>query len=154
MVNNPEDSRWDDTTSQKEITNPTNPTETIQAFFDNLSNRNFDSAFDLMIPVLRSSSEIREHFTSFRMDPFLDWIEWWKLIPENIELISSTPNWKDRYSFDLSYVMTSNQEKYDETWEFVINTAWDEPKISSIVCKTSKCSYHPIFWPENFGLLR
>ena len=153
-INNPEDSRWDDTTSQKEITNPTNPTETIQAFFDNLSNRNFDSAFDLMIPVLRSSSEIREHFTSFRMDPFLDWIEWWKLIPENIELISSTPNWKDRYGFDLSYVMTSNQEKYDETWEFVINTAWDEPKISSIVCKTSKCSYHPIFWPENFGLLR
>lgn len=145
---------WDNEPLQKEISNPTTPIETIQIFFDNLSNRNFDSAFNLMIPVLRSSSEIREHFTSFRMDPFLDWIEWWKLIPENIKLISSSSDWKDRYSFDLSYVMTSNQEKFDEVWEFVINTLGDEPKISSIVCKTNKCSYHPIFWPENFGLLR
>jgi len=37
-----------------------------------LSNRNFDGAFDLMIPVLRNAMEIREHFTSFRMNPLLD----------------------------------------------------------------------------------
>jgi hypothetical protein len=46
--------------------------ETIEEFFSRLSDRNFDGAFDLMIPVLRNSSEIREHFTSFRMNPFLD----------------------------------------------------------------------------------
>jgi hypothetical protein len=51
---------------------PETATETIEEFFIRLSNRNFDEAFDLMIPVLRSASEIREHFTSFRMNPFLD----------------------------------------------------------------------------------
>jgi hypothetical protein len=108
----------------------------------------------LMIPVLRSASEIREHFTSFRMNPFLDWIEWWKLIPTNFQYVKSPTYWKDIYNFDLSYVMSSDQGKYDETWEFTVNTQWDSPRISSIRCVTPKCSYHPIFWPENFGLMR
>jgi len=133
---------------------PETATETIEEFFIRLSNRNFDEAFDLMIPVLRSASEIREHFTSFRMNPFLDWIEWWKLIPTNFQYVKSPTYWKDIYNFDLSYVMSSDQTKYDETWEFTVNTQWNSPKISSIRCVTPKCSYHPIFWPENFGLMR
>jgi hypothetical protein len=51
---------------------PATATEVIQAFFSRLSDRKFDEAFDLMIPVLRNSSEIRDHFTSFRMNPLLD----------------------------------------------------------------------------------
>ena len=133
---------------------PETATETIEEFFSRLSNRNFDGAFDLMIPVLRGSSEIREHFTSFRMNPFLDWIEWWMLTPTNFEYVKSPTYWKDIYKFDLSYVMNWDQSKYDETWEFTVNTQWNEPKISSIRCVTPKCSYHPIFWPENFGLMR
>jgi hypothetical protein len=108
----------------------------------------------LMIPVLRSASEIRDHFTSFRMNPFLDWIQWWSLTPTNFQYVKSPTYWKDVYNFDLSYLMSSDQSKYDETCEFTVNTKWDEPKISSIRCVTPKCSYHPIFWPENFGLMR
>jgi hypothetical protein len=108
----------------------------------------------LMIPVLRNSSEIREHFTSFRMNPFLDWIEGWRLFPTNFQYIKSPSYWKDVYNFDLSYSIGSDWSKYDETWEFTVNMAWNEPKISSIRCVTPKCSYHPIFWPENFGLMR
>lgn len=133
---------------------PETATETIEEFFSRLSNRNFDWAFDLMIPALRNSSEIRDHFTSFRMNPFLDWIQWWNLTPTNFQYVKSPTYWKDVYNFDLSYVMSSDQSKYDETWEFTVNTKWDEPKISSIRCVTPKCSYHPIFWPENFGLMR
>jgi hypothetical protein len=51
---------------------PETATDTISEYFNRLSNRNFDGAFDLMIPALRNSSEIRDHFTSFRMNPFLD----------------------------------------------------------------------------------
>lgn len=133
---------------------PETATDTISEYFSRLSNRNFDWAFDLMIPALRNSSEIRDHFTSFRMNPFLDWIEWWKLIPTKFQYVKSPTYWKDIYNFDLSYVMSSDQSKYDETWEFTVNTQWDFPKISSIRCVTPKCSYHPIFWPENFGLMR
>ena len=154
VTNNTETFEWSGIPSQKEMIAPVTATETIQAFFDNLSNRNFDEAFDLMIPALRSASEIREHFTSFRMNPLLDWIEWWKLIPTNFQYIKSPTYWKDVYNFDLSYVMSSDQSKYDETREFTVNTQWAEPKISSIRCITPKCSYHPIFWPENFGLMR
>ena len=128
--------------------------EVIEEFFGCLSSRDFDGAFDLMIPALRNYDDIRTHFTSLRMNPFLDWIEWWKLLPENMRYINSPTYWKDVYNFDLSYVLKSNQEKYEETWEFGVNTSWDEPKISSIRCISSKCSYHPIFWPENFGLTR
>ena len=46
------------------------------------------------------------------------------------------------------------QEKFEETWEFGVNSSSGEPKISSIRCISSKCSYHPIFWPENFGLMK
>ena len=133
---------------------PETATETIEEFFNRLSDRNFDWAFDLMIPVLRSSSEIRNHFSSFRMEPFLDWIQGWRLTPVNFVYVNSPTYWKDVYNFDLSYVMNSDQSIYDETWEFTVTLAWNEPKISSIRCVTSKCSYHPIFWPENFGLMR
>ena len=133
---------------------PATPIETIEVYFSRLSDRDFDGAFQLMLPALKNTSEIRDHFTSFRMNPFLDWIQWWRIIPTNFEYANSPAFWKDVYKFDLSYVMISDQTRYDETWEFTVNTKWDEPKISSIRCVTPKCSYHPIFWPENFGLMR
>lgn len=135
--------------------NNSNPdVKVVERFFDNLSNRKFDEAFDLMVLALRNSSEIRNHFTSYRMIPFLNWIDGWKLVPANFEYVNSPAYWKDVYKFDLSYVMSSDQSKYDETWEVTVNTQWNEPMISSIRCVTSKCSYHPIFWPENFGLTK
>ena len=133
---------------------PETATEAIEEYFSRLSNRDFNWALDLMIPVLKSSAEIRDHFTSFRMNPFLDWIVWWKITPINFEYVKSPAFWKDVYKFDLSYVMIADQTRYDESWEFTVNTKWDDPKISSIRCVTPKCSYHPIFWPENFGLMR
>ena len=151
---------WSDNLGQNEIEDvqwlniPENAKDTIAEFFNRLSDRNFDDAFELMIPVLRNSSEIKEHFTAFRMNPFLDWIEWWRLTPTNFQYIKSPSFWKDVYNFDLLYVLNSDQSEYEETWEFTVNTQWDFPRISSIRCVTPKCSYHPIFWPENFGLMR
>jgi len=139
---------------EQEINVPTTATETIEEFFNRLSNRNFDGASDLMMPALRNYQEIKDHFTEYRMNPFLDWIQWWKLNPTNFEYVNSPGYWRDVYKFDLSYVMNSDQSKYDEIREFTVNTQWDEPKIASIRCVTSRCSYHPIFWPENFGLMR
>jgi len=133
---------------------PETSMEVINEYFVRLSNHQFNEAFDLMVPVLRRSSEIRDHFSSFRMDPFLDWIEWWRLTPINFEYVNSPAYWRDVYKFDLSYVLNTDQSRYDEEWEFTVNTSWDEPKISSIRCVTSKCSRHPIFWPENFGLMK
>ena len=136
------------------IETPETAVETIEEYFSRLSNRNFDWAFDLMIPALRTTSVIKEHFTSFRMNPFLDWIEWWRIVPTNFKYVSTPTFWRDKYSFDLSYTLISTQEKYDEIWEFVVDTKWEESRITSISCVTSKCSYHPIFWPENYGLMR
>lgn len=51
---------------------PNTPKDVIESFFNRLSNRQFDEAFDLMIPAVRNATEIRDHFTSFRMNPFLD----------------------------------------------------------------------------------
>ena len=133
---------------------PISAVDVINNFFSNLSNHNFDGAFDLMTPWLRNYPDIKNHFTSFRMEPFLSWIEWWVIKPDAVEYIKSPAYWRDVYNFNLSYVLKSNQETYEEIWEFGINTSWDEPKISSIRCISSKCSYHPIFWPENFGLMR
>ena len=138
---------------ETEIQTPTTAVETIQEYFNRLSNHLFDEAFDLFSPSLQRSSEIREHFTSFRMNPFVLWIEW-KLEPTNFQYISTSAYWRDRYSFDLSYTLSSNQERYDETWEVVVDTSWDEIKIASIVCITKGCSRHPIFWPESYGLMR
>lgn len=142
------------TSDNQQSATPNTAVDVINKFFVSLSDRDFDWAFDLMIPALRGYADIRNHFTSFRMNPFLDWIEWWRLEPQNIEYIKSPAYWKDVYNFNLSYVMKSNQEKYEETREFGVNTSWNEPKISSIRCISTKCSYHPIFWPENFGLMR
>ena len=132
---------------------PTAASETIQEFFARLSNHYYDEAYDLFAPALQRSSEIREHFTSFRMNPFISWIQW-KLEPTNLQYISTSSYWKDRYSFDLSYTLANTEQKFDEAWEFVVDTTWDEPKIASIICVTKKCSTHPIFWPESYGLMR
>jgi hypothetical protein len=108
----------------------------------------------LMSQWLNNSSEMREHFTAFRMNPFLDWIQWWRLIPTNIRYTTSPSYGRDQYNFDLVYFLNQDQSRYEESWEVTINTQWEVPNVSSIRCITSKCSYHPIFWPENFGLLR
>ena len=136
-----------------EVQVPKTATETIEAFFNRLSNHQFDEAYDLFTPSLQRSSEIREHFTQFRMNPFISWIQG-NLKPTNFKYVSTSTYWKDRYSFDLSYTLASSQETFNEAWEFVVDTSWDEPKISSIICTTTKCSRHPIFWPESFGLMR
>lgn len=138
---------------ENRIQTPTTAVETIEAFFSRLSNHEFDAAYDLFAASLQRSSEIREHFTSFRMAPFVSGLQW-DLKPSNFRYISTSTYGKDRYGFDLSYTLANNQETYNEEWEFVVDTSWDEPKISRIVCVTSKCSFHPIFWPENFGLMR
>ena len=135
------------------IKTPQTAIEAIEEYFRRLSNHQFEEAFDLFTPTLQRSSEIREHFTSFRMNPFVSWIVG-DLIPRNIKYISTSTYWRDKYSFDLSYTLESNNEAYEEVWEFVVDTTWNEPKISTILCTTSKCSRHPIFWPESFGMMR
>ena len=152
-VNNENYIIGDENSNINEIILPKTATETIQAFFNRLSNYQFDEAYDLMNPAMQRSSEIREHFTAFRMSPFVAWLQW-DLKPTNLKYISTSTYWRDKYGFDLSYTLASNQQTFDESWEFVVDTSGDEPKIASIVCTTPKCSYHPIFWPENYGLMR
>ena len=142
---------WDD--DLNEVVVPKTAVEVIQAFFDRLSNNQIDEAYDLMNPVMQRSSEIKEHFTAFRMSPFIAWLQW-NLKPTNLKYISTSTYWKDKYGFDLSYTLASSQQTFDESREFMIDTSWEEPKIASIVCITPRCSYHPIFWPENYGLMR
>ena len=144
---------WDDV-DDVVIENPKTAPDVIKLFFTRLSDRDFDGSFALLVPALQKSSEMRNHFTSFRMNPFLSWIEWEKLEPTNFQYVSTSAYGRDRYSFSISYTLTDTQDVYDETWEAVVDTTWDNPKITSITCTTSKCSYHPIFWPENFGLMR
>ena len=144
---------WDDV-EDVVIENPKTAPDVIKLFFTRLSDRDFDGSFALLVPALQKSSEMRNHFTSFRMNPFLSWIEWEKLEPTNFQYVSTSAYGRDRYSFSISYTLTDTQDVYDETWEAVVDTTWDNPKITSITCTTSKCSYHPIFWPENFGLMR
>lgn len=130
------------------------PVNLISDFFNYLSNRDYDTAFSLLIPALQKSSEIRTHFTEFRMNPFLDWIDWWRITPENFVYIDSPSYWRDKYGFDLSYTLISTQDKYEESREFVVDTSLSNPKIVSIECKTHRCSYHPLFWPEKFWLMK
>ena len=144
----------DSVSKSQELNNPVTAEEVINEFFDRLSSKQFDEAFSMFTPTLQKSSEILEHFTSFRMDPFVSWIEWGRLSVSNIQFVGKSSNWRDRYKFNLSYLLNSNNEKYDEEWEFLLDTSWDIIKIASILCATSKCSYHPIFWPENFGLMK
>ena len=111
---------WDSAVTEKQFVNSDNNTnvseavvpktaaEVIQAFFDRLSNYQFDEAYNLMNPTMQRSSEIREHFTAFRMSPFVTWLQW-SLKPTNLKYISTSTYWKDRYSFDLSYTLASNQ---------------------------------------------
>lgn len=141
----------EDENTEFRVSVPVSASETIEEFFARLSNRHFDEAFNLLAPALRKSSEIREHFTLFRMEPFVSGIKW-ELKPTNLEYIWVSNYWKDKYGFDLSYTLVDGQQ-FDESWEFIIDTSLNEPKIASIVCVTKKCSRHPIFWPENFGLM-
>lgn len=129
-------------------------TGVIARFFDLISDRDFDGSFDLFSSALKNTQDIRTHFTEYRLSPFLSGIQWWRLQPKDIEYISTSEYGNDKYGFNLSYTLLENQEQYDEMWEIVIDDKWDEPRIASIVCVTSRCSYHPIFWPENFGLMK
>ena len=131
-----------------------NKTDIVVRFFELMHSGDFEWSFGLLTSALQNNSDIRAHFREYRMKPFLSWIDGWKLQLSNFEYLSTSSYGNDKYSFDISYVLSSSQERYDEKWEVVIDDKWEEPKIASIVCVTSRCSYHPIFWPENFGLMK
>ena len=139
--------------SNSEVKNG-NKTDIVVRFFELMHSGDFEWSFGLLTSALQNNSDIRAHFREYRMKPFLSWIDGWKIQLSNFEYLSTSSYGNDKYSFDISYVLSSSQEKYDEKWEVVIDDKWEEPKIASIVCVTSRCSYHPIFWPENFGLMR
>lgn len=126
----------------------------IYAFMNRLSNQNFDWLFQLFDGPLQRSQEMKDHFTAFRISPFLAWIQWNKLSPTNIQYVGKTANWNDEYKFDLSYELISTNDQYDETWKVIVKEVDGDLRIASIMCETKKCSYHPLFWPENFGLMR
>jgi hypothetical protein len=88
------------------------------------------------------------------MAPFFEWIEWKAIVPKNIHKISEMYKWNEVYSFDISYILNSTQEQYDETWKFSTSNRDGELKILMLYCVSSKCAKHPIFWPEDFGLMR
>ena len=125
----------------------------IRLFFEKLSNKDFDGMMLTMDGSVKRSSAIQEHFTEFRMVPFLWGIEWNKLVPENIRYISTSDSWKETYGFDISYVISSTKDRYDENWNVVVDKIEWEWKIVRINCETVWCSKHPIFWPEKVGLM-
>lgn len=140
--------------NQTIIQNPQTPEELIQSFFAYMSDWRFDESFALFDSSAQNDQKIRWYFGAFKMQPFFEWIEWKSIIPQNIQKTTGVYKWKNIYKFDISYILESTHEQYDETWEFVpSNYAW-EWKISRIYCVSSKCWNHPIFWPEEFGLMR
>lgn len=138
----------------KIVQNPQNPEELIQTYFAYMSKGDFDGSFSLFDDRTQKDKNIREHFTAFRMAPFFEWIEWKSIIPKNIRKIVETYKWNEVYSFDISYTLESTHEQYDETWKFSTSNKDWELKILMLYCVSSKCANHPIFWPEDFGLMR
>ena len=136
------------------IRNPQNADELIQSYFAYMSEWKFDESFALFDNKAQNDKNIRDHFSAFRMSPFFEWIEWKSIIPQNIQKTSETYKWKDVYTFDISYKLASTNEQYNETWKFAINdNAWNL-KIMMLYCVSNGCWKHPIFWPEDFGLMR
>lgn len=136
------------------VQNPQNPEELIQTYFAYMSKWEFDKSFNLFDERTQNDKNIKEHFTAFRMAPFFEWIEWKAIIPQNVHKISETYKWNEVYSFDISYVLDSTHEKYDETWKFSTSNKNGELKILMLYCVSSRCAKHPIFWPEDFWLMR
>lgn len=150
-----DDVRVEDVTLEdKNIEKPGNPEELIQAFFGYMSDWKFDDSFALFDSKAQNDQNIKKYFWAFKMEPFFEWIEWKSIVPQNVQETEGVYKWRNVYTFDISYTLESNHEQYDETWEFVPGEYDWEWKISRIYCITSKCSRHPIFWPEDFGLMR
>ena len=140
--------------SDQDNYNPQNAEELIQYYFAYMSEWDFDKSFGLFDTKTQNDKSIRDHFSAFRMSPFFEWIEWKTIVPQNIQKTSETYKWKNVYTFDISYKLVSSQEEYNETWKFAANdNNWDL-RILMLYCVSSGCWRHPIFWPEDFGLMR
>ena len=136
------------------ISDPQNAEELIQSYFAYMSDWDFDNSFALFDQKAQNDKNIRDHFTAFRMAPFFGWIDWNSIIPQNIQKTTETYKWKEVYTFDISYILSSTQEQYDETRKFATSENNWNPRILMIYCVSNGCWRHPIFWPEDFGLMR
>lgn len=136
------------------IADPQNAEELIQSYFAYMSDWDFDNSFALFDEKTQNDKNIRDHFTAFRMSPFFGWIDGNTIIPQNIQKTTETYKWKEVYTFDISYILSSTQEQYDETWKFATSENEWKPRILMIYCVSNGCWRHPIFWPEDFGLMR
>lgn len=136
------------------VQNPQNAAELIETYFAYMSEWMFEESFALFDDKTQNDKNIRDHFSAFRMSPFFEWIEWKSIIPQNIQKTSESYKWKDVYTFDISYKLASTQEQFDETRKFATTDNDWNPKILMLYCVSNGCWRHPIFWPEDFGLMR
>lgn len=131
---------------QDEVMNSWTAEKLIQTYFSYMSAGKFDESFALFDSRTQRDKNIRDIFAANKMQIFFDWIEWWQIVPRNIQKLSETYKWKDVYSFDISYVLSSNDQQYDETWKFATNDIDWDLKILMLYCVSKGCSRHPIFW--------
>lgn len=110
----------------------------------------------LMDSAMRNNATIKQFWSAYKINSFIDGIENHSLQPQNITLISTSPSWIEEYQYELEYSLLPeyNAQHFKETRVAKVRYTETGPQLASLRCETPRCSYNPFFRPENYGLVK
>ena len=126
----------------------------IYQFYQTFSQKDIPTLISLFDAPLQRNAEIRQFFSAYKINPFIDNIQDNHVRPENIELISTSASGVEEYRFNLNYHLTTNSQDFAETRAIKVRFTDNGPRVASIHCESTRCSFNPFFRPESYGLIQ
>ncbi|MDR3169891.1 MAG: hypothetical protein LBU27_09475 [Candidatus Peribacteria bacterium] len=99
------------------------PTETtqgsgeqfLQQFYQTFSQKDITTLTTLFDAPLQKSTEIKQFFSAYKITPFIDNITANSILPEQIELLTTSPSGVEEYRYHLNYHLESTDQDFAET---------------------------------------
>lgn len=117
----------------------------IKTFYKTINKKDFDSIKSITDKYLRDNNSFKTYFNANRLTNFLNKIHNNEIYITDIKEIEYTKENVQRYTYNLKYVLNSDQKLHQEQRQIdVVDRNW-EHLIWSIMCITTWCSKMPFF---------
>ena len=137
-----------ETNDTQDIDEPKNNDENIvliETFYEKINKKDFDSISPLIDKYLKENNSFKMYYSSSWLTNFLNKIYNNEIYVTNINKVPYEKTNVQRYTYDVKYVLNSDQKLHQEQRQIdVVNRNW-EHLIWSIMCITTWCSRMPFF---------
>ncbi|MDR0607276.1 MAG: hypothetical protein LBG52_02755 [Candidatus Peribacteria bacterium] len=87
----------------------------LQQFYQTMSQKDIATLTTLFDAPLQKSTEIKQFFSAYKITPFIENITHNRILPEQIELLATSPSGVEEYRYQLNYHLDPTNQDFAET---------------------------------------